>query len=78
MIDTTYRPELAELDDLIGRAIEHDVNASERINADLSEYPVVWDALFENIEPDDEEELARQAERLATQIRRDIGEIEGV
>ena len=68
MLNTTTRPELAELDVLTTEIIELH-NAPETVNFYLSDYPLVWDALIEGVAPDDEAELAAQANACADALR---------
>lgn len=70
MIDLSTRPELARLNDLITVVLNH-TNDDTGLNVLLSDYPVVWDALFGSVEPEDEDELARQASRAYEEIIRD-------
>lgn len=70
MIDLSTRPELARLDALITVVLNH-TNDDTGLNVLLSDYPVVWDALIGSIEPEDEDDLARQANRAYEAILRD-------
>lgn len=70
MIDLSTRPELARLDALITVVLNH-TNDDTGLNVRLSDYPVVWDALIGSIEPEDEDDLARQANRAYEAILRD-------
>ena len=69
MIDLSDRPELARLDDLIMVVLNH-TNGDAWLNVILSDYPVVWDALINSVEPDDEDELASQAKHAYEEIIR--------
>jgi len=60
MIDLSNRPELARLDALITVVLHH-TNDDTGLNAILSDYPVVWAALIDSLEPKDEDNLAHQA-----------------
>ncbi|PZM88626.1 MAG: hypothetical protein DIU79_16565, partial [Actinobacteria bacterium] len=70
MIDLSTRPELARLDALITVVLNH-TNDDTGLNVRLSDYPVVWEALIDSIEPEDEDDLARQANRAYEEIVRD-------
>jgi len=67
MIDLSNRPELARLDALITTVLNH-TNDDTGLNVLLSDYPVVWAALIESLEPEDEDELAREANRAYKEI----------
>ena len=69
MIDLSTRPELARLDALITVVLNH-TNDDTGLNVRLSDYPVVWAALIDSLEPEDEDELARQASRAYEAIIR--------
>ena len=70
MIDLSNRPELARLNDLITVVLNH-TNDDTGLNVRLSDYPVVWAALIDSVEPEDEVDLARQANRAYEAILRD-------
>lgn len=70
MIDLSTRPELARLDDVITAVLNH-TNDDTGLNVRLSGYPLVWAALIDSLEPEDEAELARQARRAHEAILRD-------
>ena len=67
MINLINRPELARLDELITVVLNH-TNDDTGLNVHLSDYPVVWAALIDRVEPEDEDELARQATQAYEQI----------
>jgi len=70
MIDLSNRPELARLDALITVVLNH-TNDDTGLNVILMDYPAVWDALINSLEPEDEDDLARQANRAYEEIMRD-------
>lgn len=73
MIDMTNRPELAKLDAIINTIDLNNAARQNDVNLILSDYPTVWDALIEGIEPSDEDLLASQAvaaaERISSEAR---------
>ncbi|CCF83659.1 hypothetical protein [Nitrolancea hollandica] len=73
MIDTTNRAELAELDATINMVDLAVAENQNHVNQILSDYPAVWDAMFEGIEPDSEDDLASQAERAAARVAAEFG-----
>ena len=60
MINLINRPELARLNDLLTVVLHH-TNDDTGLNVILSDYPPVWAALIDGVEPEDETYLALQA-----------------
>src|SRR5690606_31031411 len=67
MHDVRTRPALAPLDALITAVLNH-TNDDTGLNGILSDYPVVWEALIDSLEPEDEDDLAREANRAYKEI----------